>query len=375
MKTIRDIPTLRNRTVLLRLDLNVPIVGGAVRDDFRIRKILPTLSLLRERGAKVLVVSHIEGAGGTLRPVFEYLTEVLHGECVFLPEYFSERTKQLIAASGEGSLFLFENVRRERGETENDEGFARRLASLAELYVNDAFAVSHRAHASVVGVPRFLPSFAGPLFEEEVRNLSRAFHPPRPFLFALGGAKFETKLPLIEKFLGLADTVFIGGALANNFFAARGLEVGRSTVGEAGSALRDIIRHEKIMLPVDVVVESPTGARALRSEDVAPDEAIMDAGPQTVSLLGDLLSESAFVLWNGPLGNYERGFTSGTEELAARIAESRTESIIGGGDTLASIAAQGLLEKFSFVSTGGGAMLQFLADETLPGLEALKHSR
>ncbi len=359
--------------MLLRLDLNIPIVGGTLRDDFRIKKSLSTLNFLRGNGAKTIIISHIESAETkSLKPVYEYLSKFFN--VAFFKDYFSEETKNAIDRMSEGDFILLENLRIYEGEEKNSEHFARQLASLGEIYVNDAFSVSHRNHASIIGVPKFLPSYAGILFEEEVMNLSSAFNPEHPFLFILGGAKFETKMPLIEKFLKLADFVFVGGALANDFFKDKNYEIGLSVLSVKKFNLEKILNSDKLLLPVDVVVKNNQGVFIKRPSQVLKEDKILDDGPETILMLEKKLASSKFVLWNGPLGDYEKGFREGTVELARTIARCRAKSIIGGGDTLAVVSKMNLENKFSFISTGGGAMLDFLANETLSGIEALEAS-
>ena len=372
-KTIKDIENLRGKKVLLRLDLNTPIVGGEVRDDFRIKKSMATLNFLRDNGAKTIILSHIESVETkSLEIVYKYLSKFFKIE--FAKDYFGEGTQKSIDEIGEGDFILFENIRIYDGEEKNSEHFARQLASFGEIYVNEAFSVSHRKHASIVGIPKFLPSYAGILFEEEVLNLSKVFSPEHPFIFILGGAKFETKMPLIEKFLNLADFVFVGGALANDIFKERGYETGLSAVSPKEFDLRKITASNKLLLPVDVVVKNDQGVFIKRPNQVLEGDNILDAGPATISMLSEKMLSSKFVLWNGPLGDYEKGFREGTIELAKVIAKSGIKSILGGGDTLAVVSKLNLEKKFSFISTGGGAMLDFLANETLPGIEALERS-
>jgi phosphoglycerate kinase len=229
--------------------------------------------------------------------------------------------------------------------------------------------VSHRAHASIVGIPKYLPSYAGPLLDKEITELSSVFNPKHPFLFILGGAKFDTKLPLIEKFLGIADYLFIGGALANDIYKVRGLETGASLLSDSSIDLRPISSNKKVIVPSDVVVQ---GKVQKDVNEVLVTDKILDAGSATIAEMVDVLHEVKYVLWNGPLGDYENGYSEGTEMLARAIAESGVRSIVGGGDTVAVIRNANLLDKFSFVSTGGGAMLDFLAKGTLVGVEALK---
>jgi phosphoglycerate kinase len=362
--------TLRGKRVLVRLDLNVPIVDGEVRDDFRIARSLPTLQFLRDEGAKVIIISHIESEGAaSLSRVASHIAKSLPLKA-FIANLLD--APAVIANMQEGEVVMLENLRKDKGEKENDPVFAAKLANLADLYVFDAFAVAHREHASVVLVPKLLSSFAGPLLVREIDELSKCFNAPKPFVFILGGAKFQTKLPLVERFLGLADTVFIGGALANDVFKEKGLEVGQSVVSGGETNLKHIESNPKLLLPSDVVVDGPSGKTVKEPTQVGADEKILDAGPRAVSGLSDVLSEAAFVLWNGPVGDYEKGFSEGTEGIARAIVESKARSVIGGGDTIAVVAKMGILDKFTFASTGGGAMIDFLAKGTLPGLDALQ---
>jgi phosphoglycerate kinase len=386
MKTIRDIENFKGVKVLVRVDFNVPVVDGVVADDFRIRKTLPTLQYVRERGAKTILISHIDdnadpSATPSLEPVARHLKK-LGFECTFVKNYRNAASE--IESAAEGGFILLENLRDNDGEKKNDRKFAAELASLADLYINDAFSVSHRAHASVVAVTEFLPSFAGLLFESEVKHLSEAFHPARPFLFILGGAKFETKLPLIEKFLDIADTIFVGGALANNFFKEKGWNIGRSLVSPSDFNLKRFFDNPKLVLPTDVVVLDTNGQKNIkRSDALVAGDTIMDAGPVTLDILKKMISvgasggtgqKPAQILWNGPLGAYEQGFKEPTMDVARAIgqATAKANTIVGGGDTLATIAELHIEDTFSFVSTGGGAMLDFLAEGTLPGIEALE---
>lgn len=350
-KTIRDCEGLRGKRVFLAIDLNMPIQDGKVVDDYRIIRSKKTLDFLADSGARTLLVSHRTDKNESLTPVYQYLKKSY--SIAFAKTI--EETKSALEKAEDGSLVLLENIRQFAGEEENDKVFAKKLTGLAEVYVNEAFSASHRTHASIVGVPRFLPHYAGFLFEEEVLNLSKAFSPVHPFLFILGGAKTETKLPLLKKFFALADTVFVGGVLANDVFKARGEPVGSSSVS-ATAFPSALLHHPKLRVPQDV----------MRSGD-----RIVDAGEKTVADIRASARAAKLVVWNGPLGEYERGFTAGTEGVARALAESGAETIVGGGDTLAAIARLGILKKFSFVSTGGGAMLEFLATGTLPGIEAL----
>lgn len=369
-KKLTDEKNLKGKRILLRLDLNVPIVGEEVRDDFRIKRSLPTLQFLRNAGAKVIIISHLESEiTDSLSRIAAYITRFVPIKA-FVTNY--EEAPSVIATMQDGEIIMLENLRKDEGEKSNDPVFADRLARLADAYVNDAFAVSHREHASIVSIPKLLPSYAGPLLVTEVEELSKSFNPPHPFLFVLGGAKFDSKLPLVEKFLGIADYVFVGGALANDIYKEKGFEVGESLVAKARINLKHLEMNPRLIVPSDVVVSSVDSKDVKGPDQVSPNEKIMDAGPRTISDISDLLNDVKFVLWNGPLGDYEKGFSEGTESLARAIIASGARSVIGGGDTIAVVAKMGILEKFSFASTGGGAMVQFLEKGTLPGIEVLK---
>lgn len=373
-KTVHDIAEIKGKKIILRVDFNVPIEKGKVGDPYRIEKSLPTINFLREKGARLMLMSHLDKQSGTtLKPVAEYLEH--NFPVKFSEDFFGEQSLNAITELSEGEVLLFENLRNNEGEEANDKAFAKNLASMGEIYVNDAFSVSHRSHASIVGIPEFLPSYAGIQLEAEIKNLSDMFNPPHPFLFILGGAKFDTKLPLIQKFLKLADHVFVGGALANNFFKEEGLNIGKSLVSEGDFHIHDLLEDHKLILPPDVTVEVAGKKVVKQTNKVEDGESILDSGPETVELLAKLIPQLKCVLWNGPLGNYEKGFTEPTIALGKVLAESDVVSIVGGGDTLAAISTSGVEDKISFVSTGGGAMLQFLLDETLPGIEALKSSK
>jgi phosphoglycerate kinase len=358
--------------VLLRAGFDVPLQNGAVADDTRIKATLPTIDFLRAKGAKIILISHLESIDGgnpSLEPVARRLTEL------GVPVMFIGKIRtayDLIESGSAGSdCMLLENLRQFEGEKANDQKFAKELASLADIYVNDAFSVCHREHASIVGVPKFLPSYAGLQLEKEVSNLSRAFDPAHPFLFILGGAKFETKLPVIERFFDVADFIFVGGALANDFFKAKGYETGLSVLSKMDFDFKKFLGSPKLLLPVDVVTEKH-GSKA--SNGLSADDKIADAGEGTMAMLEDKVNAARFILWNGPLGIYENGYKGPTLELAKMIGETTARgatTVVGGGDTLAAIDTLGTADKFTFISTGGGAMLDFLAKGTLPGIEAL----
>ncbi len=369
LKSIKEVENLQGKKVILRLDLNVPEENGQIKDDFRILKLLPVLDFLRENGAISLVISHLDAVGESLEPVAQYLNQKF--PTTFFKDIFSEEVQQKMKSAENGEVILFENIRQYPEEEKNNEDFSKKIAALGDLYVNDAFPASHRKHASIIGVPKFLPHYAGIQFEKEIEHLSLHDNPERPFLFILGGAKFETKLPLIQKFLSKADKCFVAGALANDFFKAKGWEVGRSVISDIPFD-RSILKNEKLILPTDVVVENGQGVEAKDASLIAVGDKIVDAGPKSLQQLRGLIKEAKLIIWNGPLGFYENGFNQPTLDLAKMIGGSVATSVIGGGDTIAAIETLGIQDKFTFVSTGGGAMLDFLLDETLPGIEALK---
>ncbi len=359
---------LGGKRVLLRLDLDLPVADGVLQGTHRLDRARRTIEFLQTQGAKTLIVGHIgRRPEDTLRLVFEYLKTLIPLRFVASLSEAKEEMKNL----REGEFLLLENLRSFNGETTNDSVFATELASCADIFVNEAFAASHRAHASIIGLSALLPHYAGPVFSEEVEQLSKAFSPTHPALIILGGAKFETKMPLIAKFLKIADTVFVCGALANDIYKARGYEIGTSLVSPRlpPASLR---ADPKMQVPVDVIARGANESKQKSADTVLPNEKIVDAGNESLADLRALIEKAKFVLWNGPLGEYEAGFEAGTSALALMLAECDAETIIGGGDSLAVVSKLGLLERFSFVSTGGGAMLEFLANGTLPGIEALR---
>jgi phosphoglycerate kinase len=382
MRSVRSIQELSGIPVLVRAALNVPIEEGTVADDYRLKKALPTITYLAGRGARVVLISHIGEAGTeTLAPVAEALKRSVP-RLTFCPETIGQKAREAVRTLAPGDVLVLENLRRDKGEVGNDLAFAKELASLADLFVEDSFDTCHRLHASIVTLPKLLPPYAGLLLEEEVAALSQALAPAHPALAVIGGAKFATKEPVLDTLLASYDHVFVGGALANDFFKARGEEIGVSFTSDADTGkLTRLLENPKLLLPEDVrvVEKSAIGAidahqrsRVTRTGDVHADEIILDAGPATSALLANYAKKAQTILWNGPLGQYETGFVDATDALARTIAGTGVQSLVGGGDTVASIENLGLFPHFSFVSTGGGAMLDFLAHGSLPGIQALE---
>jgi phosphoglycerate kinase len=274
-----------------------------------------------------------------------------------------------------GEVGILENIRRSDGEMTNSPKIAKELVGLAVLYVNEAFAVSHRTQASIVEITKYLPAYIGPLFFKEYENLAKAFTPKHPFLFILGGMKFKTKIPLLKKFIKKADTVFVGGALANSFYKKLGYEIGKSLANADLSGMTEFLQAKNFLLPADVVTEASGNVFVRLPEKVKTKETISDIGPDAVVKLKEQIKEAKFILWNGPMGNFEKGFNRGTLEIARAVAQSKAFSVVGGGDTVSAIADLNLTKEFGFVSTAGGAMLEFLASGTLPGIEAILKSK
>lgn len=370
MRSIIELKNITGKKVLVRVDFNLPIENGQVINDFRIRKILPTIEFLIKEGAKVILISHLGKGGDTLLPIAKALNKFIHAE--FVGEVLGPKVEEMILKMKNSDVILLENLRNEKGEKACDEDFAKQLAKFGDIYVNEAFPVSHRADASLVLLPKFLPHYAGFQLEEEIKNLSNAFkNPEHPFLFILGGAKFSTKLPLIDKYLELADNVFIGGALSNDVLKAKGYKVGNSLVDETGYDLTKILENKKLIIPVDVVVQVGDTLLNREVEEVQNNEIIIDVGNETIKKLESYIQNAKLILWNGPIGKYEVGGEIGTKKILKLIADSKAKSIIGGGDTVAIISAMELEKDFSFISTGGGATLEFLAGKELPALTAL----
>ncbi len=388
-KTVRDVDVTSKR-VLVRVDFNVPIQDGEVTDDTRIRAALPTIQYLIEKGAKVILMSHLGRPKPENRdqfkmdPVAKRLSELLGRPVKKVDAVVGPEVEKAVAEMQPGDVLLLENTRFELGERKNDPDLARKLAALADIYVNDAFGSAHRAHASTAGVKQVrpdLPAVAGFLMERELEMLGKVLsNPERPFVVVLGGAKISDKIGVLERLLGLADRVLIGGGMANTFLKAKGLEVGKSLVDE--EALDEARRFleeagDKIVLPVDVVVAdrfaADAEARVVPVDQVPPDWMILDIGPKTVEQFAEILRQARTVFWNGPMGVFEfPRFAEGTFAIARVLAELEDAvTVVGGGDSAAAVQQAGLADKMTHVSTGGGAALEFLEGKELPGVAVL----
>lgn len=396
--TLKDLPetALRDQRVLVRVDYNVPLDDeGRVTDDTRIRATIPTLELLLEKGARVILLSHLGRPKGewnerfSLRPAADRLAELVDAPVHFVEDVVGAEAHAAADSLRAGEILLLENVRFLAGEETNDAEVAEALAALGDVFVNDAFGAAHRAHASTTGVAEVMRqegrhAVAGLLMERELRFLGQALESPeRPFVAIIGGAKISGKIDVIENLLPRVDRLLIGGAMANTFFVALGLEVGGSLIEPDRVELaRELLERagEKLVLPVDCVVagQAEPGARTwlLDRDNVPPEGKILDIGPKSVATFGEFIGKAGTVLWNGPMGMFEiEEFSRGTEGVARAVADATgrgVTTIIGGGDTAAAVESAGVADRMTHVSTGGGASLEFLEGRTLPGVAALE---
>jgi phosphoglycerate kinase len=384
-KTVRDID-LKGKRVLMRVDFNVPMADGAVTDDKRIRAALPTIQYVLDQGASLVLMSHLGRPKGGPDPEFslkaaaEALSKLLGKPVQMAPDCIGPEVEALARALKPGAVLMLENVRFHKEEEKNDPAFARKLAALGDVYVNDAFGSAHRAHASTEGVARYLPAVSGFLMEQELEYLSRATeNPARPYVAILGGAKISDKIAVVENLLSKCDTLIIGGGMANTFLAAKGydmqdslveqgsLETARAIMGNAGG---------KLLLPVDGVVadkfEAEANSQVVDVDKVPAGWRMLDIGPKSVELFGDVLKGAKLVVWNGPMGVFEfPKFAEGTFAIARLLATTGATTVIGGGDSASAVKKAGVAKQMTHVSTGGGASLEFLEGKELPGVAAL----
>lgn len=385
-KTVEDID-VDGKRVLVRVDFNVPLKDGEVADDTRIRAALPTLRYLIKRGARLILCSHLGRPKGeydpglSLKPAAERLSELLEMPVAFADDCIGEKASEAVDKLKDGDVLVLENTRFHPEEKKNDPEFARQLASLAEIYVDDAFGSAHRAHASTEGVAKYLPAVAGFLMEKELEFLGDALtNPEHPFIAILGGAKISDKIGVVERLLSLADRLLIGGGMANTFLAAQGYDMAESLVeSESLDQAKDLKAKagDKIMLPVDLVVAEAFTADAVHrivSLDKVPDGwQALDIGPDTTEAFAREIQEARLVVWNGPMGVFEfEAFAVGTRAIAKAVADCKGTTIVGGGDSAAAVRQAGLTVAMTHVSTGGGASLEFLEGKTLPGIAALQ---
>ena len=390
MKSLRDF-NLENKRVLVRADFNVP--GGDdgrvdEKEDWRLEATLPTINYLLKQKAKIILLAHLGRPGGQvieslrLDPIARRLEEILNRSVVKLDDCLGSGVEGRVKNIKEGEIVLLENLRFYPGEENNDSDFAQKLARLGEIYVNDAFGTIHRSHASIISLPRYLPGCAGLLLEKEVKILSNVLNKPaHPLVVVIGGVKISTKIKVIKNFLKRADELVLGGALANTVISAKGFAIGQSIVEE--EMVKEVKKLEltntKLHIPVDVIASIDAHGRA--PGRIAPvgytkeKEMILDIGPDTRQLFKQVISQAEIVVWNGPMGLFEVDkFSLGTKTIAQAVAQTKGFSVVGGGDTINLLEELNLISQIDHVSTGGGAMLKFLAGEKLPGLEALKRA-
>ncbi len=385
-KTIKDVD-VKGKRVLVRVDFNVPLKDGVVGDDTRIRGALPTIQYLLDHGAAVILCSHLGRPKGTadpkysMKPVAEYLGSLMGKQVAFAADCVGPAAEEAAKALKPGDVLVLENTRYHNEEEANDPEFSRQLASLAELFVNDAFGSAHRAHASTEGVTKYLPGVSGFLMEKEIQYLGQAIDDPkRPFVAILGGAKISDKIGVIKNLLTKADNILIGGGMANTFFKAQGYPVADSLVeDEALETARELlaIGGTKLRLPVDVVIadkyEEGAAFQVMPMGPIPDGWRILDVGPETVESFAKVIASAGTVVWNGPMGVFEfPNFAKGTFGVAKAVAESKAVSVIGGGDSVSAIQKSGLTDKITHISTGGGASLEMLEGLVLPGVAALQ---
>ncbi len=385
-KTVSDLD-VKGKKVFVRVDFNVPIKEGVVGDDTRIRAALPTIEYLLKNGAAVILASHLGRPKGgpeakySLKPVAEYLSKLINKPVSFAEDCVGTKAEEAAKALLPGEVLVLENTRFHSEEEANDQTMAKAMASLADLYVNDAFGTAHRAHASTEGVARYLPAAAGFLLEKEIKYLGQAVTDPKhPFVAILGGAKISDKIGVIKNLLEKADSILIGGGMANTFFKAEGYDVADSLVEDTAlETAKELLMNGggKLRLPVDVVIadkfEEGAAHRVISSGNVPAGWRILDIGPETINAYAKVVKSAGTVVWNGPMGVFEfPEFAKGTYGVAKAVAESDAISVIGGGESVAAIQQSGLADKITHISTGGGASLEMLEGLTLPGVAALQ---
>jgi phosphoglycerate kinase len=385
-KTVRDID-VHGKKVLVRVDFNVPIKEGIISDDTRVKAALPTIQYLLDQGAAVILCSHLGRPKGgpdmafTLKPVAEHLGKLMGKLVLFAEDCVGPKAEAAAKELKSGEVLVLENTRFHPEEEKNDLGLAKQMASLAEVYVNDAFGTAHRAHSSTEGVAQFLPGVAGFLMEKEIKYLGEAIASPKhPFVAILGGAKISDKIGVIKNLLTKADTILIGGGMANTFFKAQGYQMADSLVeDDVLDIARDLLRtgSVKLRLPVDLAIGDKFDAEAqkkiIQIGAVPEGWRALDIGPETIEVYKKVILGAGTVVWNGPMGVFEfPKFAEGTFAIAKAVAESGAVSIIGGGESVAAVQKSGVAEKITHISTGGGASLEMLEGLTLPGLAALQ---
>lgn len=389
MKNLRN-KNIKGLKVLVRCDLNVPIKNGKVLDDFRIKKLIPTIDYLRNQGAKIILITHLGEPKGrdlsfSVRPVAKRLWELVQGRLKFVNDTIGKRVKKEIDEMKEGDIIVLENLRFYKEEKQNDDDFSRSLARLGDIFVQDAFGACHRNHSSIVGITKYIDSFPGLLLEEEIRVLSDALvSPDRPLVSIVGGFKVSSKIKVIKSLLDKSDYLLLGGRVANSLLISKGLYV-KDLLSSEEEELMEVAKEinltdPKLQLPIDGVMGlinfDEDYSRIGGIGSIRKEEDVYDIGPETIEKYKNILSTAKTIIWNGPLGYFEKEkFSKGTEEIAKMIGQINREvfSIVGGGETVEAIQKLGIENQFDHISTGGGAMLDFIAGKELPGIKALEY--
>ena len=382
IKTLKDVE-LKNKRALVRVNFDVPLdENGNIEDDFRIRESLSTIEYLIKNKCRIILISHLGRPDGkkmkkySLRPIARRLGELIKKEIVFTGKNFGKQFEKISETMQPGSILMLENLRFDTREEKNSAEFALELSKLGDIFINEAFSSCHREHASIVGIPNYLPSIAGFCLEKEIKELNKVlFHPRKPLVAIIGGAKISTKIKVINKFLHIADRVLIGGALANTIFAKQGLDMANSTIDKESFSDIDKInlKNPKLFLPIDLGIWDGEKTHYRELGNLKKGEKALDIGLKTIDLFTSLIKGAKTIIWNGPLGlTAQKPFDAGSVEAIRAIRESRAYSVVGGGDTIAFVNEIKKEKVFSYLSTGGGAMLDYLANETLPGVEALE---
>ena len=379
IKSIRQVKNLAGKIVFLRADLNVGFKKAAIKDDYKIVMILPTIRFLLRHSCRLIIATHLN-KGNTAKPLAKRLAELLGRKVLFAGACVGPKVIKALSEARAGDIMLLENLRFDSREKKNDKRFAKELAAPADIYVNDAFAVSHREHASVSAIKRYLPSYAGLLLEKEILNLTRVLKPKLPLISIVGGAKIETKIALLNNLAKKSHRILIGGALANNFIAAHGFKIGRSLADKTSINLASALvkKYKNIILPVDVLVAKKMNSASFQVKpvnQVKADEMILDIGPRTVKLFVSFIRQAKTIIWNGPLGYFENiHFKHGTLSIARLVAARSTGEaygVAGGGETIEALRQTKMEHYIDWVSTGGGAMLTFFGGEKMPGLKGI----
>lgn len=385
IKTIKNIKDLRGKKVFLRSDFNISIINGKIKDDFRIIAALPTIRYLLAKKSKIIITTHLGDPKGkknkklSVRPIADRLSQIIGIKVGFYSECIGKSAEQKINNLNEGEILLLENLRFHKGEEDDNIEFAKSLSKLADIYVNNAFGVSHRKHASVSAIKKFLPSYAGLLLENEVLSLHKISKPKKPLVAVIGGAKIKTKIFLLKKLKNSSQYILVGGALANNFFKAKGLEVGRSLVSSEDIKLAKNLLCKKVIIPIDVIVSDKKDGQGIaqvrKIKNIRKNDIILDIGPETIKQFSGLIKKAKTIIWNGPMGVYEsERFKYGTLSVA-RVIATRSRGFafgaVGGGETIDALKMTKMIDYVDWVSTGGGAMLSYLGGEKMPGLKGL----